>query len=82
MDASEHPILLSEASYVSRHYREAAVQHLFESTGTPAVFLSKSAVLAAFSSAKATALIVDCGASGTTITAVHEGNHKQQTKQK
>ena len=73
VNPSEHPILFSEASYVTRQEREAAVQHLFESTSTPAIFSVKSAVLAAFASAKATAIVVDCGGGGTTVTAVHDG---------
>jgi actin-like protein 6A len=39
----------------------------------PAVFLAKHPGLTAFASGKATALVVDLGARGTTVTAVHDG---------
>ena len=76
---SDHPVLLSESSYVSRSDREAAVKHLFETQNVPALYLAKSAVLAAFASAKATACVVDMGAGGSVVTAVHDGYYLSQS---
>jgi actin-like protein 6A len=49
------------------------VELLFEKHNPPAVFLAKNPVLTAFASGRATALVVDLGAGGTTVTAVHDG---------
>jgi len=73
VQSDEHPILLSEPVHVSRETREKTVALLFEKHNPPAVFLAKTPVLTAFASGRATALVVDCGAGGTTVTAVHDG---------
>ena len=49
------------------------VELLFEKHALPAVFLAKNPVLTSFASGRATALVVDCGGSGTSVTAVHDG---------
>ena len=46
---------------------------MFEKYNVPAFFLVKNAVLAAFSSGRATALVVDSGATHTSAVPVHEG---------
>ena len=73
VQSDEHPILLGEPVHVSRETREKMVALMFEKHDPPAVFLAKTPVLTAFASGRATALVVDCGAGGTTVTAVHEG---------
>src|SRR5690606_1592568 len=45
----------------------------FEKFQTPAVYLAKNPVLAAFAHGKSTGLIVDSGAAVTCVTAVHDG---------
>jgi Actin and related proteins len=49
------------------------VELLFEKHALPAVFLAKNPVLTSFASGRATALVVDCGGGGTSVTAVHDG---------
>ena len=73
VQSDEHPILLGEPVHVSRETREKMVELLFEKHNPPAVFLAKNPVLTAFASGRATALVVDLGAGGTTVTAVHDG---------
>ena len=73
VQSDEHPILLGEPVNASRETREKMVELLFEKHNPPAVFLAKNPVLTSFASGRATSLIVDCGAGGTTVTAVHDG---------
>jgi hypothetical protein len=58
--------MLSEPTHTTRSARERAVEVLFEGLGCPALYLAKSAVLAAFAVGKQTALVVDAGYRGTT----------------
>jgi hypothetical protein len=58
--------MMAEPTHNTRTGREKAVQVLFESTGCPALFLAKAAVLAAFAVGKQTALVLDAGHRGTT----------------
>jgi len=46
---------------------------MFEKFDTPAFFLSKDAVLSAFASGRATALVLDCGGSCSRVSPVHDG---------
>ncbi|KAI7838059.1 hypothetical protein COHA_008142 [Chlorella ohadii] len=46
-----HPIMLAEPSFNSKEAREKAVELLFEKYSSPAVFLSKNAVLSSFATA-------------------------------
>ncbi|KAH8393294.1 hypothetical protein KR215_002788 [Drosophila sulfurigaster] len=68
-----HPVLFSEASWNVRNNREKLTELMFEKYNVPAFFLVKNAVLAAFSSGRATALVVDSGATHTSAVPVHEG---------
>ena len=55
------------------------VERMFETHSPPAVFLAKNPVLTAFASGRATALVVDCGAGGTAVSAVHDGYALRQS---
>lgn len=68
-----HPVLFSEASWNVRNNREKLIELMFEKYSVPAFFLVKNAVLAAFASGRATALVVDSGATHTSAVPVHEG---------
>ncbi|XP_004533520.1 actin-like protein 6B [Ceratitis capitata] len=68
-----HPVLFSEASWNVRNNREKLTELMFEKYNVPAFYLVKNAVLAAFSSGRATALVVDSGATHTSAVPVHEG---------
>lgn len=69
----ENPILLTEPATNPSKKREKAIEVVFENWGTPAFWLSKTPVLAAFASGKATALVIEVGGSNTSVTAVHDG---------
>lgn len=68
-----HPVLFSEASWNVRNNRERLTELMFEKYKVPAFFLVKNAVLAAFANGRATALVVDSGATHTSAVPVHEG---------
>lgn len=68
-----HPVLFSEASWNVRNNREKLTELMFEKYNVPAFFLVKNAVLAAFASGRASALVVDSGATHTSAVPVHEG---------
>eukprot|EP01122_Echinamoeba_exundans_P013103 TRINITY_DN5665_c0_g1_i1.p1 TRINITY_DN5665_c0_g1~~TRINITY_DN5665_c0_g1_i1.p1 ORF type:complete len:210 (-),score=62.07 TRINITY_DN5665_c0_g1_i1:46-675(-) len=73
MNPKEHPVLLAESSYNTSPLREKATEILFEKFEVPALFLAKNAVLSAFASGKANALVVEAGAGMTCATPVHDG---------
>ncbi|CAF3300950.1 unnamed protein product [Rotaria socialis] len=68
-----HPIVMSEPPINQRFKREKLCEIMFEKFQIPAFYLSKNAVLSSFAQGKATALILDCGATHTTAIPVHEG---------
>ncbi|EFX05974.1 chromatin remodeling and histone acetyltransferase complexes subunit [Grosmannia clavigera kw1407] len=70
---AENPLLMTEAPWNSGKARERAIEVAMESWGTPAFWLSRTPVLAAFAAGKASALVVDVGGAGTSVTAVHDG---------
>lgn len=69
----ENPLLLTEAPWNTSKSREKAIEIIMENWGCPAVWLSRTSVLAAFAAGKATALVIDIGGSNTSVTAVHDG---------
>ncbi|CAF0739736.1 unnamed protein product [Didymodactylos carnosus] len=71
--SSYHPIVMSEPPINQRAKREKLCEIMFEKFQIPAFYLAKNAVLSSFAQAKATALILDCGATHTTAVPVHEG---------
>jgi len=76
---NEHPMLLAEPPFNTPQAREKCVQLMFEKHAPPALFLAKNPVLTSFASGRATSLVVDCGAGGTTVTAVHDGYALQKS---
>lgn len=72
-ESEYHPVLFSEASWNVRNNREKLTELMFEKYNVPAFFLVKNAVLAAFANGRATALVVDSGATHTSAVPVHEG---------
>ncbi|AFZ79682.1 hypothetical protein BEWA_025310 [Theileria equi strain WA] len=81
LNPSAHPVLVSEPTAVSKQFRDAVLEVLFEQIDVPAAYLAKRAALTAFSVGRASALIVDVGAGGTTISPVHDGIALQSTIQ-
>lgn len=70
-ESEYHPVLFSEASWNTRNNREKLTELMFEKYNVPAFFLVKNAVLAAFANGRATALVVDSGATHTSAIPVH-----------
>ncbi|EFA84276.1 actin-like protein 6A [Heterostelium album PN500] len=73
INPNEHPILLAEPSFNTRQIREKVAELMFEKFHTPALFISKNAVLTSFASCKASSLVLDSGGGMTSIVPVHDG---------
>jgi len=73
LNPSEHPILMAEASFNTKPLREKSTEIMFEKYKTPALFVSKNAVLTSFSSGKATSLVLDSGGGVTSCVPVNDG---------
>jgi actin-related protein 4 len=69
----ENPLLMTETAWNSPKNRERAIEIAMESWGCPAFWLSKNSVLAAFAAGKASALVVDVGATSISVTPIHDG---------
>ncbi|CAN8101458.1 unnamed protein product [Discula destructiva] len=70
---AENPVLLTEPALNPTKKREKAIEVVFENWGTPAFWLSRTPVLAAFAAGKATSLVIEVGGSNISVTAVHDG---------
>jgi actin-related protein len=73
VDSSEHAILYAEPNHNRRAARERLVELFFETFSVPAVYLARSAVLAAYASGRTTGIVVDMGHSGISAVPVLEG---------
>ncbi|KAH8582016.1 BRG1 brm-associated factor 53A like actin [Cryptosporidium sp. chipmunk genotype I] len=72
-DLREHPILLTEPSKHNRQIREKEVEIMFEKFDVPAVYTAKKAILSAFSVGRSSGLVVDIGATATSIVPILDG---------
>jgi len=72
-DPKEHPLMMAESAGNTTESREKLTELMFEKFDAPAFFLSKDAVLSAFATGRATALVVDCGGGTTKVSPVHDG---------
>jgi actin-related protein 4 len=70
---SDSPLLMTEPGWNSVKAREKYIEIAMEEWGTPAYYLAKTGVLAAFASGKASGLVIDVGASVTSVTPVLDG---------
>ncbi|KAJ5585367.1 Actin-related protein 4 [Penicillium hispanicum] len=70
---ADSPLLMTEPGWNPAKAREKSIEIAMEKWGTPAFFLARNGVLSAFASGKASALVVDIGASNISITPVHDG---------
>ncbi|KAJ5724888.1 Actin-related protein 4 [Penicillium malachiteum] len=70
---ADSPLLMTEPGWNPAKAREKTIEIAMEKWGTPAFYLARNGVLAAFASGKASALVVDIGASNISITPVHDG---------
>ncbi|KAF2803879.1 Actin/actin-like protein [Mytilinidion resinicola] len=70
---AESPLLMTEPGLSSAKAREKYIEIAMEDWGTPAFYLGKTGVLAAFASGKASGIVIDIGASTTTVTPIVDG---------
>ncbi|KAJ2357897.1 NuA4 histone acetyltransferase subunit [Coemansia erecta] len=71
--AEDHPILVSEAAWNTSEQREKLVELAFERFQSPAFYVCKAPVMAAFGTGKHTALVLDVGGETMSASAVYEG---------
>ena len=69
----ENPLLMTETAWNPIKSRERAIEVAMESWGCPAFWLARNSVLAAFAAGKASALVVDVGATSISVTPIHDG---------
>lgn len=69
----ESPLLMTEPGWNSVKAREKSIEIAMENWGVPAFYLQKTGVLAAFASGKASGIVIDVGASHTSVTPVLDG---------
>lgn len=62
-----------EQAFAASEQRAKMCEMMFEKFESPAFFLSKDAVLAAFAAGRATGLVVDIGSGLTRVSPVHDG---------
>lgn len=79
---AENPLLITEAPWNSAKAREKTAEVAMESWGSPALWLSRTPVLAAFAAGKATALVLDVGGANASVTAIHDGMVLKRSIQK
>lgn len=72
-ESQYHPVLFSESPWNQRQKRERLTELMFEKYKVPAFFLVKNAALAAFANGRATALVIDSGATHTSAVPVLDG---------
>ncbi|KAI9670235.1 MAG: NuA4 histone acetyltransferase subunit [Alyxoria varia] len=70
---AETPLLMTEPGWNPPKNREKTIEIALEKWGAPAFWLGREGVLAAFSSGKPSSLVIDLGASSTSVTPVHDG---------
>jgi actin-related protein 4 len=78
----EHPLLMTETAWNSTKNREKSIEIAMESWGCPAFWLARNSVLASFAAGKATALVIDVGASTATVQSIHDGLIMKKSIQK
>lgn len=74
IDSRENALLLADPNHNARKLREHIAELLFEKFETPAVFLARSAVLAAYANGRTTGIVLDVGYSGTSAVPVEDGS--------
>ncbi|KAI5310094.1 NuA4 histone acetyltransferase subunit [Ascosphaera atra] len=67
------PLLMTESAWNPTEKREKIIEIAMEHWGTPAFYLARAPQLTTFSAGKASALVIDVGASTTSVVPVHDG---------
>ncbi|WEW57950.1 NuA4 histone acetyltransferase subunit [Emydomyces testavorans] len=70
---SDTPLVMTESGWNPTKAREKTIEIAMENWGTPAFYLARTGPLAAFAAGKASALVVDVGASTVSVSPVHDG---------
>lgn len=73
LDNSSHAVLYAEPNHNGRAARERLAELLFEKYELPALYLARSAVLAAYANGRTTGIVLDVGHSGSSAVPVVEG---------
>ncbi|KAI0676897.1 actin-like protein Arp4p [Trametes maxima] len=72
-NASEHPVLVTEAPWNTPANRERMAEIMFEEFQVPAFYIANTGVLNAFAAGKGSALVIDIGQSTASVTPVVDG---------
>jgi actin-related protein 4 len=73
---------MTETAWNSVKNREKSIEVAMESWGCPAFWLARNSVMAAFGAGKATALVIDVGASTASVISIHDGLILKKSVQK
>jgi actin-like protein 6A len=74
IDCTENALLYAEPNHNGRAARERLVELFFETFQVPALYLARSAVLAAYASGRTTGIVLDMGHSGISAVPILEGS--------
>lgn len=72
--SSSHPVLLTEPPWNITQKREMLAELMFEKFEVPSFFIMKNSVLAAYANKRTSCLVVDSGATHTSVVPIQEGN--------
>lgn len=73
VETRENALLFAEPNHNGRKARERIAEMIFEKFEVPAVYLARTAVLAAYANGRTTGIVLDVGYSGTSAVPVEDG---------
>jgi actin-related protein len=81
-ESKDHPVLFTEPGIHNKENRSYLAQLMFEKYEIPAIFVSKTPVMCAFSCGRSTCMVFDSGSTSTWASPVHDGYVLQKTQLK